>query len=153
MGARVKDIYNYLQLSERIATAGQPNASQYRAIAEAGYQTVINLALTESTNALPDAAAIATELGLEYIHIPVLWESPTAANFQEFVEVMTARAERKIFVHCAANKRVSAFMYIYRQQSECLDPATAKVDLDRIWQPNEVWQQFIDRQLSQVDRG
>ncbi len=153
MSDRIEDIVNYLQLSERIATGGQPNVTQYRAIAAAGYQTVINLALIASANALPDEAAIATELGLEYIHIPVLWESPTAANFQEFVAVMTARAERKIFVHCAVNKRVSAFMYIYRQQSERLDPATAKVDLDRIWQPNAVWQKFIDRQLSQVDRG
>jgi hypothetical protein len=105
-------------------------------------------------------------LGLEYIHIPVLWEAPTLENFQEFANVMNAHSDQKIFVHCAANKRVSAFMYLYRQLEDSLvaeskaaptrterpcqrvDEETAKVDLEKIWQPNEIWQNFIDRVAS-----
>jgi protein tyrosine phosphatase (PTP) superfamily phosphohydrolase (DUF442 family) len=142
---KLEDIYNYHQLSDRIATAGQPTAAQYPAIVDAGYQTVINLALLESANALPDEAAIATDLGLEYIHIPVLWEAPTLENFQEFTDVMIARQDRKILVHCAANKRVSAFMYLYRLSVEGCDEQTAITDLVHIWQPNDIWQDFIDR--------
>ncbi len=140
---KLEDIYNFLQLSDRIATAGQPTISQYPAIADAGYQTVINLALKESANVLPDEAAIANNLGLEYIHIPVLWESPTLENFQEFVVVMNARKDRQVFVHCAANMRVSAFMYLYRRIDR-VDDETARADLAKIWQPNEIWQNFID---------
>ncbi|OGO36913.1 MAG: hypothetical protein A2W35_09915 [Chloroflexi bacterium RBG_16_57_11] len=42
------DKYNYLKLSESIATSGQPSEAQFAEIAQAGYQLVINLA------ALPD---------------------------------------------------------------------------------------------------
>jgi protein tyrosine phosphatase (PTP) superfamily phosphohydrolase (DUF442 family) len=141
---KLEDIHNFVRLTDRIATAGQPTVAQYPAIANAGYQTVINLALTTSTNAVPDEAAIATNLGLEYIHIPVLWETPTLENFQEFVDAMNARKTKKIFVHCAANMRVSAFMYLYRQSFERCNAETATADLAKIWQPNETWQNFID---------
>ncbi len=146
---KLEDIYNLVRLSDRIATAGQPTVAQYPAIARAGYQTVVNLALKESANALPDEQSIATSLGLEYIHIPVLWEAPTLENFQEFVNVMQAHQAKKIFVHCAANMRVSAFMYLYRQITEGVDEETARTDLAKIWQPNEIWQKFIDALIAQ----
>jgi protein tyrosine phosphatase (PTP) superfamily phosphohydrolase (DUF442 family) len=148
MGDRIEDIYNFLKLSDRMATAGQPTIEQYPAIANTGYQVVINLALKESMNAIDNEDAIATNLGLEYIHIPVLWETPTIENFQEFVRVMDTNIDRKILIHCAANMRVSAFVYLYRQIYLGVDEATARQDLVKIWTPNEVWQIYIDRILS-----
>jgi protein tyrosine phosphatase (PTP) superfamily phosphohydrolase (DUF442 family) len=145
MGVKLEEIDRFVRLSDLIATAGQPTQIEYSAIANAGYQLVINLALKESTNALPNEKAIATKLGLAYIHIPVLWEAPTLENFQEFVDVMNVHVGRKIFVHCAANKRVSAFMYLYRQLYERVDEETAQLDLAKIWQPNQIWQDFIVR--------
>jgi protein tyrosine phosphatase (PTP) superfamily phosphohydrolase (DUF442 family) len=145
MGRSIEDIYNFVQLSDRIATAGQPTVDQYPAIATGGYEIVINLALKESANALPDEDAIAANLGLEYIHIPVLWEAPTLENFQEFANVINVHSDQKIFVHCAANMRVSAFMYLYRQLYNRVDEETARLDLEKIWQPNQIWQNFIDR--------
>ena len=148
MSERLEDIINILVLSDRIVTAGQPTASQYPAIAVAGYQTVVNLALEESANALPNEGAISASLGLEYIHIPVLWETPKLDNFEEFVRVMSQRNDRQIFVHCAANKRVSAFMYLYHQIVDGIDEATAQLSLAKIWVPNLVWQTFINLTLA-----
>jgi protein tyrosine phosphatase (PTP) superfamily phosphohydrolase (DUF442 family) len=145
---RIEDIYNFLQLSDRMATAGQPTIEQYPAIANTGYQVVINLALKKSLNAIENEDAIATNLGLEYIHIPVLWETPTIEDFQAFVRVMDTNVERKILIHCAANMRVSAFVYLYRQIYLGVDEATARQDLVKIWTPNDVWQIYIDRILS-----
>ena len=45
MGEKLEDIFNYLQISDLIATSGQPTESQIAAIKEAGYQVLINLAL------------------------------------------------------------------------------------------------------------
>jgi protein tyrosine phosphatase (PTP) superfamily phosphohydrolase (DUF442 family) len=148
MSDRIEDIYNFLQLSSQITTAGQPTIEQYPTIATGGYQVVINLALKESANALENEDKIATSLGLKYIHIPVIWNTPTVEYFQEFVRVIDENLERKIFIHCAANKRVSAFMYLYRQIHQGVDEATARQDLVKIWTPNEVWQIYIDRILS-----
>ncbi len=143
MNDHIADISNFLQLSDRIATAGQPTIDQYPAIA-AGYQVVINLALTDSPNALADECAIASNLGLEYIQLPVIWTEPTLADFQAFMNIMDKYSAQKVFVHCAANKRVSAFLYLYRQLAEGIDEPTAHKDLAKIWIPNSIWQDFID---------
>ncbi len=140
---KIEHIVNFLQISDRLATAGQPTIEQYPAIAAAGYQVVINLALTDSPNALADEAAIARNLGLEYLQIPVVWDKPTLANFQAFCRAMAVRRSQKIFVHCAANKRVSAFIYLYRL-SQGVAKTSARQDLAKIWTPNEIWQAFIE---------
>jgi protein tyrosine phosphatase (PTP) superfamily phosphohydrolase (DUF442 family) len=151
MSQHIEDIVNFLQLSDRLATAGQPTIAQYPAIAAAGYQVVINLALTDSPNALVDENSLALSRGLEYVQIPVVWDNPTLEDFQEFSSAMAAHSQSKIFVHCAANKRVSAFVYLYRV-FQGVDTQIARQDLAKIWTPNEIWQAFIDRTLSSRSR-
>jgi protein tyrosine phosphatase (PTP) superfamily phosphohydrolase (DUF442 family) len=148
---QIEQIVNFLQISDRLATAGQPTIEQYPAIAAAGYQVVINLALTDSPNALVDEGEIARNLGLEHTQIPVVWDNPTLEDFQEFSRAMDAHSDSKIFVHCAANKRVAAFVYLYRV-FQGVDAQIARQDLAKIWTPNEIWQAFIDRTLSSRSR-
>jgi protein tyrosine phosphatase (PTP) superfamily phosphohydrolase (DUF442 family) len=136
-------IHNFLKLSEKIGTAGQPTEAQLAAIKAAGYRVVVNLALPSSTNALPHEQTLVEAQGMAYIHIPVLWEEPTLADFQQFVSVMQAYTEQPVFVHCAMNMRVSAFMYLYRWLFEGVDEAVAKRDLHAIWIPNDRWQAFM----------
>jgi protein tyrosine phosphatase (PTP) superfamily phosphohydrolase (DUF442 family) len=147
------DIYNFLDLSDsinalqRLATSGQPTIEQFPEIKAAGYQVVINLALLDSSNAVPTERAILENLHLTYIHIPVLWESPTAADFDLFTQTMQQYADRSIYVHCAANKRVSVFIYLYRRLYQNIAMAKALTDLEKIWTPNPIWQKFMDEVL------
>jgi uncharacterized protein (TIGR01244 family) len=143
----IATITNYLKLSDRLTTAGQPTIAEFTAVQAAGYQTVVNLALPSSTNALPDEAAIVQSLGLEYIHIPVQWEQPTIADLQRFFAVLD-RDDRPVFVHCALNMRVSAFVYLYRRLRQGVSSEVALADLHQIWEPIPVWQQFIDAALA-----
>jgi len=41
--------------------------------------------------------------------------------------------------------RVSSFIYKYRLTVLNEDPVEAKKDLDKIWQPSSVWQEFISK--------
>jgi protein tyrosine phosphatase (PTP) superfamily phosphohydrolase (DUF442 family) len=147
------DIYNFLDLSnstdtlQKLATSGQPTIEQFTKIKAAGYQVVINLALLDSSNAVPTEPSILADLGLNYIHIPVLWENPTAANFDLFRQTMQQYADRSVYVHCAANMRVSAFIYLYRRIYQNMSAATALADLEKIWTPNPIWQKFMDEIL------
>ncbi|OUC15799.1 MAG: hypothetical protein B0A82_04885 [Alkalinema sp. CACIAM 70d] len=147
MGDRVEEIANFLRISDRIGTAGQPNAFQFAAIRAAGYQTVINLALSSSDHALLNEAAVAQSARLEYFHIPVVWDKPTLMDFEFFCQIMKRRPDRKLFIHCAANKRVSVFVYLWRRIHQQESDETAKQDLQRIWQPNEIWTAFIQQVL------
>ncbi len=153
MTNELKDIYNFLQISDRIATSGQPTEEQLAAIATAGYKVIVNLALPNSPNALPDEAAVVQSLEMDYIHIPVLWEEPTLEKAQQFFDVMQANGGKKVFVHCAANMRVSAFMYLYRRLVEGVDATIAQRDLHQIWEPNERWQVFISNVLHVWEAG
>ncbi len=143
MSNKIEDIYNFLKLSDSIATAGQPTAAQFLAIKDSGYQLVVNLALPESLNALLNEQAIVEAQGIEYVHIPVIWDNPTLEDIKNFFTVMETNADKNVFVHCAANMRVSAFMYLYRLIHEQISEKEAKTDLHQIWVPNENWQKFI----------
>lgn len=133
----------FLPLSDTLATAGQPTETEFAAIAQAGYDVVINLALPTSDHALPQERSTVESLGMTYVSIPVVWENPTLADLEQFFRAMAAHSGQKIFVHCALNMRVSVFVYLYRVLKLGLDPALAQRDLLAIWQPNERWQQFI----------
>lgn len=147
MSNQIENIYNFLQISNLIATSGQPTEKQFSAIKNSGYRVIINLALTDSPRAISNEKQIVDSLGIEYIHIPVVWEKPKIADFSQFESVMRVNSDKKVFVHCIANKRVSAFMYLFRYFHQGINKEDAKQDLYQIWIPNDIWQHFIDEVL------
>jgi protein tyrosine phosphatase (PTP) superfamily phosphohydrolase (DUF442 family) len=144
----LEEIYNFLQLSGRIATSGQPTEGQFREISHAGYEVVINLGLTGTDYALEDEAGFIRSLGMKYVHIPVIWENPTPENLDEFTSAMGEHQGNKVFVHCAANMRVSVFMALYRILHLRWDRERAMEDVRRIWELNAVWDAFIQQMLN-----
>lgn len=143
----VENIYNFLQLSEDIATSGQPTEDQFRDIGQAGYEVVINLGLTGTGYALEDEEDLVRSLGMEYVHIPVIWENPTLENLDDFFSAMDLLRGKKVFVHCAANMRVSVFMALYRVRYLGWKVEQAVEDVHRIWKPNAIWDAFIQQAL------
>jgi ribosomal protein L11 methyltransferase len=145
---RMPALINSLRISDRLTTAGQPRREHFPLIAQDGTDAVINLAPGSSPNALTDEAELWRELRIQYFHIPVPWEQPADENLREFFAAMDALAERKVFVHCALNKRVSAFVFLYRVLKQGVAIAEAQRDLHRIWEPNPSWRTFIERTLA-----
>ena len=141
------EIYNFRRVGERLGTAGQPTEDQFRMIRDAGFEVVVNLALPTSDNALPNEGSIVTGLGMSYAHIPVNFQTPTAADFRAFCGLMEAFYGRRVFVHCAANMRVSAFLFLYRVLHQHVSVNDAEHDLHAIWEPDQVWSRFIENQL------
>jgi protein tyrosine phosphatase (PTP) superfamily phosphohydrolase (DUF442 family) len=143
----VARITNYLCLSDTLGTASQPTAEQFATLKVAGYEVVVNLAMPTSTNALPNEGELVAARGMEYVHIPVIWESPTAEDLERFFAVLDENRGRKVFVHCALNMRVSCFVFLYRVLRLGVPAEVARRDVLAIWEPNEVWQRFIDKLL------
>jgi protein tyrosine phosphatase (PTP) superfamily phosphohydrolase (DUF442 family) len=140
-------IQNFLQISPNLGTSGQPFREQFALIAASGYEAVINLALPTSWDAVPDEAQIVSGLGLAHYHILVEWEAPTREDLRQFFDLMDRLEGQKVFVHCARNMRVSAFMFLYRMLRKGQSPAACQSDLEKIWQPNEIWATFIQESL------
>jgi len=145
---QVQSIANYRWVSERIGSSGQPSEAELEAVARSGYQVVINLGLVGEDYSLPDERRVVEALGLEYVHIPVVWERPTQDDLEQFFAAMDARKEKRVFVHCAANMRASAFLALYRlvRLGWPVDRAFRVV---RTMQFPAVWRQFMD---AMVDR-
>ncbi|MGH8442787.1 MAG: NUDIX domain-containing protein [Nevskiaceae bacterium] len=142
----LQDIFAFLPFGTKFGTAGQPSAGQFSLIASEGYACVINLAMASSQGALPDEAELVAGLGMQYTHIPVDFAAPTLEDLERFFDAVE-RAPGKVFVHCIANKRVSAFLFLYRVLKLGHPVAEAELALYRIWTPDETWQAFIDRAL------
>ena len=143
----LSDIDHFLQINAQIATAGQPNAFQFGLIKAAHYDTVINLALSNSTNALADESAVVKSAWMEYLHIPVLWDRPALADFEFFCQIIKRRQNKRLFIHCAKNMRVSVFIYLWRRIYNHVSHPEAQATLEKIWIPNPIWQAFIQKVL------
>ena len=138
------DIYNFIPISETLATSGQPTEAQMSEIAAAGYKVVVNLALPASDNALKDEAATVRALGMDYHNIPVVWEAPQLSDFEQFVPLMDSLSGQKVFVHCVANYRVSMFMALYGERRWGWTRAQADAHIRLMWEPDKVWARFIE---------
>lgn len=145
----IKAIYQLRVIDDRLATAGQPSAEQFRAVRSGGYQAVINLLPADSKSAVAGEQAAVEEQGLRYHYLPVVWEAPTADDFTRFCALMQAESGSRLFVHCAANKRVSAFVFLYRVLRLGVAREVAERDLLAVWQPDEVWSRFIEERLAE----
>lgn len=140
----LENIYNYISVSDRLKTSGQPDAKELALIADAGFTSVINLApKSVLENSLQTESQVLADLNVDYVHIPVDFQAPTQSDFERFVDAMHQRDSEKVWVHCAANMRVSAFMYCYQTSIQNEAPDIAAQRLAKIWQPSKVWRRFI----------
>lgn len=128
-------------------TSGQLSADDIAQLPALGIESVVNLALPDSTNALPGEAERVAREGLDYVQIPVEWEHPELDQLIRFFGVLKAFEGHPTWVHCALNMRVSVFVLLYRRL--CLDDSEAAAlhPLQSVWVPNAIWQAFIDRAL------
>src|SRR4030095_10158315 len=123
---KLSEIRNFRAVGTKLGTAGQPTEEQFETVHDAGFEAVINLALPTSDNALANEGSVVTGLGMTYVHIPVDFKAPTAQDFQAFCRVMDTFSDRPVFVHCAANKRVSAFVFLYHVLQKQLSRSEAE---------------------------
>jgi len=145
---KLTSIFNYLPINPNLSTSGQPTEQQLKSIQAAGYTKIINLAPTSAENALSNEAALVADLGMGYINIPVDFSNPTEQDFAQFVSQLKSYSNKKIWVHCAANMRVSCFIFKYRTAILGTNQNHAQADLRKIWQPNAVWKQFIAKPVT-----
>ena len=145
------DIRGFLRLSPNITTSGRLQPGDPQRLAAIGTARVINLALENHPEALPNAAEEMAEAGLSYLHLPVPFAEPTEAHFKAFVTALEA-AQTPVHVHCIMNWRVSAFFYRYHREACGMPEAEARAWLEKIWSPHTSdkpeaapWRAFVER--------
>lgn len=145
------DIINFHQINGTLATSGQPTEEDFTEISNLGYKTIINLALTTSDNAIINEGDIVLNNHMTYVHIPIQWDNPTIEQFDLFCSILNLKKGNKVWVHCAFNMRVSAFVYLYNILHNELSQEQAEKHLHQIWQPSGIWEDFI-QQMKKVKK-
>lgn len=150
-----EEIYNFLALSETLFTGGMPKADQLSDAARHGVQVVINLAPHTVLDALPNEGDLVTSLGMQYINIPVIWNTPTRDGLDRFMDVMEENKDKKILVHCQANFRATAFMALYRILRKGWNADDATEGMYKIWDTEDypIWKMFIEENLRRSREG
>ncbi len=149
----MEELLNFYQSTANIGTSGQPSAAQIAQIASEGYASVINLAVADSDNAIAEEGSLVTSTGMSYFHIPVPFEAPTPAHLKTFFGLMALLENEKVFVHCAVNARVSAFMYQYLTLKKGLEPEQATSPLLKLWLPkmDDAWKSILALSLGEIE--
>lgn len=139
----VSDILNYREYTPLFSSAGQPTREQIPLIKAAGYERVIYIAFSNGRTAIPEEDQLVKDLGMDYLHIPVDFNNPTLRDFNAFADAMQREPNSRTLLHCQVNARATAFSFLYRVIYQGADMAAAKADMNTVWQPNEVWRDFI----------
>lgn len=140
----LESIFNYVKITDNLSTSGQPTEEQFNSIADAGFETVINLLPRDKENALKTEVEVVRGLGLGYTYIPVDFGRPKAANFEEFTKAMQANEGKRVWVHCAVNARVSIFVARYRAEVLGEPPQQAREHISAVWEPFGAWPDFLE---------
>lgn len=150
----MRDLLNFYQITPTIGTAGQPTTAQLHDIAGQGFQSVVNLAMHDSDNAIPEEGSLVTSLGMTYVHLPVPFERPLPEHLGKFFRVMAALEGENVLVHCAVNARVSAFMYKYLTLCRGLGDVESTSPLLAQWLPrmDPAWRAIMALRQEDVSR-
>ena len=138
---------NWVEISPRLVTSGQPSAEALAGLAAQGFEAVVYLAPPTVGDAVRDEAAIVAKQGLTFIHIPIPFGNPTDKHFEDVVAVLQALKDRKLLVHCQVNMLASTMVFLYRSIALREDPREAYKSVSRIWTPEGPWRQLMERQL------
>ncbi len=137
-------ILNWRRMDDRLTTSGQPTEAQLAEIKALGVTHIVNLGPHHNKGALPDEAGAVDALGMAYIYIPVEFDNPTDAEFDQFKAAIEDRPDANIHVHCIYNARVSAFFYRYAKETGAIPEPAAFANMESIWRPGDDWAAFID---------
>jgi len=146
----MQEIINYIKINDNISSSGQPTKEQFEEIAKDNYEIIINLSSDNSENKLENEDEILSKLGLIYIHLPVDFLSPTKKNLKDFIDILSFFSEKKVWVHCIMNYRVSAFMYVYHKYILKTPFENINLEVFEKWSPDEKWQEIMKTSLDEL---
>lgn len=144
------DAPNVVEISETLVISGQPTPAALKQLAAQGFGAVIYLVPTGKETEVVEESRIVVGQGLVFVHIPIDFRQPTAADFKAFSGTLAALSERKVLVHCQVNFRASSMTFLYRVLTLGESPDHALPALRQVWAPDAVWTAYINAKLARA---
>jgi protein tyrosine/serine phosphatase len=120
-------IKNFGQMDERFFRGARPKDEDYKALADIGIKTVIDL--TDNSREYEQPAVEA--LGMRYVNIPMVDKGyPKLEQINEFMKLVDDPSTGKFFVHCAGGRHrtgVVGAVYRFHQNNWNIDQVYAEM--------------------------
>lgn len=131
---------NFIRVGDKLATGGHFVGDGLDVVKAQGVTLIVDL-----RDEPPKGQAKKVEAaGIEYVNVPVVWRSPQLGDYEKFRDAMNANPGAHVLVQCQANYRASAFTYLYRVLEAGVPEADARADMNRIWEPDGTWADFVN---------
>lgn len=109
----LEEIVNCRPINESLLTGGQPTDEQLRGLCKLGFELVINVAPYDSRYSINDEPGLVASLGMGYLHHPIAFDAPEINDYFHVEALLDRSMGKRIFIHCAANYRVSVLAGTY----------------------------------------
>lgn len=120
------------RIDARLTTSGSLDEADIAALAKIGVTRIVNLAMPDHPDILPNEGEVCAAHGIEHVAIPVPFDRPEDAYYRRFEAALAGDAP--VHVHCVLNWRVSAFVYRHNRDAGMAADAALAL-LRRQWDP------------------
>jgi protein tyrosine phosphatase (PTP) superfamily phosphohydrolase (DUF442 family) len=139
----VDGIRNFTVVDAVVGCAGATESRAFPALKARGYKAVVNLRLdTETGAAINESRAMATAVGLKFIHLPLNASSPDEFVVDEFIKAVSDPINQPVFINCGSANRVAALWLTKRMLVDKWEEAAALEEAKFIGLSNEALQKF-----------
>jgi len=127
-GASTIRIDNFGRVDAAYYRGAQPKGTDYADLAALGVKVLINLT---SDDADSSEKAMVERAGMHYFQIPMTThQTPTPAQLDEFMKIVTEPANQPVFVHCVGGRhRTGVMTAVYRIVHDGWDPGQAFAEM------------------------
>ncbi len=136
----LKGVPNFGRVTPNLYRGAQPKPEGYAELKKLGIEIVVNF--RKRSDGTEAERRIVESLGLRYVSIPwSAWGQPENKQVAEFLELLRANPEKKIFVHCRAGAdRTGVIVAAYRIAVQNWRPSQALAEmkayhLHSFWHP------------------
>lgn len=141
---KLSQIEYFQFVHQNLFISAQPTAEELLNIKEYGVSTILNIALSDSPNHLDAEDKICTDLGLNYVQLPLSFDMPSVDQAILILDLIDHLAKQQmLWLHGSNSFKVSSLIYLYRQYYLDMDMPTALELLHKIWEPNPTWTGLI----------
>ncbi|MBY5923117.1 protein tyrosine phosphatase family protein [Ferrimonas balearica] len=148
----LQEIRAFQSVTPSLVTSGLPTPEAFTQLKVSGVEVVINLMPDSSNKSYNNEAELVTDAGMVYVAIPVDWQAPKVEDVDAFLNTMAKYQDKNVLVHCLANYRASAFVYLYEwvNRGEGSEPDKAEImapwgELEQSLKEYPQWAQLIEQ--------
>jgi len=116
--AQLPGLPNFGTISQQLSRGGQPNPAGFEELKKMGIDIVVNLR-HDTAEIIREQVLVQTQ-GMQYLSIP--WRgsnNPSVAQIVQFLELLRANPDKKVFVHCERGaERTGVMVATYRMSRQ-----------------------------------